>query len=125
MYFSPCQPLAAPYNPTTLVYKDLLYVLYDRGFFACYDAKTGAEVYGKQRLPMGRAFTSSPWASGGKIYCLNEDGVTFVIKAGRTFELLGTNSLAEVDMCMATPAIVGNRLVIRTAAHIYCISTQK
>ena len=124
-YIQWCQPLAAPYNPTTLVYKDLLYVLYDRGFFACYDAKTGAEVYGKQRLPMGRAFTSSPWASGGKIFCLNEDGVTFVIKAGRTFELLGTNALAEVDMCMATPAIAGNRLVIRTAAHIYCISMQK
>ena len=100
-------------------------MLYDRGFFACYDAKTGAEVYGKQRLPMGRAFTSSPWASGGKIYCLNEDGVTFVIKAGRTFELLGTNALAEVDMCMATPAIAGNRLVIRTAAHVYCIRMQK
>jgi hypothetical protein len=72
---------------------------------------------------MGRAFTSSPWASAGKIYCLNEDGVTFVIKAGRTFEMLGTNALAEEDMCMATPAIVGNRLIIRTAANIYCIST--
>jgi outer membrane protein assembly factor BamB len=121
-YIQWCQPLAAPYNPTTLVYKDLLYVLYDRGFFACYDAKTGEEKYGKQRLPLGRAFTSSPWASKGKIYCLNEDGVTFVIKAGSTYELLGTSSLAEDDMCMATPAIVGNKLIIRTAARIYCIS---
>ena len=31
------QPKAAPYNPSTLVYKDLLYVLYDFGFFACFD----------------------------------------------------------------------------------------
>jgi outer membrane protein assembly factor BamB len=123
-YIEWSQPLAAPYNPTTIVYKDLLYVLYDRGFFACYDAKTGAEVYGKQRLPKGRAFTSSPWASQDKIYCLNEDGVTFVIKAGRTFELLATNSLKEEDMCMATPAIVGNQLIIRSSSNIYCIGSK-
>ena len=71
-----------PYNPTTLLYNDLLYVLYDRGFFGCFDPATGEEVYERQRIPEGSAFTSSPWASDDKIFCLNEDGVTFVIKAG-------------------------------------------
>lgn len=115
------QTKAAPYNPTTLVYKERLYVLYDRGTFAVFDSKSGAEIYGPERLPNGRAFTTSPWASRDRIYCLNEDGVTFVLKAGDDFELLHTNELASDDMGMASPAIVGDRLLIRTATRIYCI----
>jgi len=74
-----CQSKAAPYNPSTLVYKDRLYVLYDRGTVAVFDSKSGAEIYGPERLPNGRAFTTSPWASRDRIYLLNEDGVTFVL----------------------------------------------
>src|SRR5205814_7428821 len=58
-----CQRMAAPYNPSVLAYRDRLYVLYDKGLFACFDAYTGDVVYDRQRIPNGRAFTSSPWAS--------------------------------------------------------------
>lgn len=116
-----CRPLAAPYNPTTLVYEDRLYVLHDRGFIACYDPRDGKEIFGIHRLPNGRAFSASPWAYDGKVFCLNEDGVTFVLKAGDEFELLHANALAEDDMGMATPAIVGDKLLIRTSARLYCI----
>lgn len=119
-----CQKQAAPYNPTTLVAGDLLYVLLDRGFLSCYEARTGDVVYEKQRIPNGKAFTSSPWSYGGHVFGLNEDGVTFVFKAGREFELQHTNTLAEDDMCMATPAIVGDRLLIRSSARIYCVQNQ-
>ena len=115
-----CQKAAAPYNPTTLVYGQLLYVLLDRGFLTCYDAKTGKQVYGRKRLPKGRAFTSSPWAYNGKVYCLNEYGETFVVQAGRKFKLLHTNSLAEDEMCMATPAMADDKLFIRSEHRIYC-----
>lgn len=118
------QPKAAPYNPTTLTYDGRLYVLYDRGLVGCLRSKDGTEIYAQQRLPNGRAFTSSPWAYDGKIFCLNEDGVTFVLKAGDVFELTHTNVLADDDMCMATPAIVGDRLLIRTAARLYCIKNK-
>lgn len=120
-FISWSQSKAAPYNPTSIVYEDRLYVLHDRGLFACYDARDGREIYPLQRIPEGRAFTSSPWAYDGKIFCLNEDGVTFVIKAGDQFELLHENKLADDDMCMATPAIAGDRLLIRTAARLYCV----
>jgi outer membrane protein assembly factor BamB len=116
---------AAPYNPTTLVYRDRLYVLYDRGLLACFDPQNGSVVYEQQRLPNGRAFTASPWAYGGKVFCLNEDGVTFVVDAGDKFNLLHTNPLAEDDMCMATPAIAGDRLLIRTSARLYCIQGKR
>ena len=115
------QPKSAPYNPTSLIYDDRLYVLYDRGLLSCFQSSNGKEIFAQQRLRDGHAFTSSPWACNGKLYCLNEEGVTFVLKPGDQFELLHTNSLAEDDMCMATPAISGDRLLIRTAVRAYCI----
>lgn len=115
------QPLAAPYNPSTLVYGDRLYVLYDRPQLSCYNAKDGTVIYERQKLPENAGFTSSPWAYNGRIFCLNEDGVTFVIKAGDQFEVVAQNRLADDDMGMATPAIAGDSLLIRTSARVYCV----
>lgn len=120
-YFAWFQPQAAPYNPSTLVYEDQLYVLHDRGFFAAYDARTGEVVYDRQRIPNGRSFTSSPWAANGKIYCLNEFGETFVIQAGPEFKLLHINRLESEELCMATPAITEKHLILRTGDALYCI----
>jgi len=114
-------PVGGSYNPSPLYYDGRVYVLYDRGLVSCFDAKTGKVLYDRERLPNGFAFTSSPWAAGGKIFCLNEDGVCFVLRAGDKFELLHTNRLLGDDMCMATPALVGDRLIIRTAARVYCL----
>ena len=114
-------PQGGPYNPSPIIYGDYYYTLYDRGFFTAHDAKTGKEIYGKQRIdPAAGAYTSSPWAYNGKIFCLSEDGDTFVIQAGAEYKLLGKNSLDE--MCMATPAIVRGSLIIRTASKLYRIS---
>jgi outer membrane protein assembly factor BamB len=114
-------PVGGPYNPSPLFYEGHVYVLYDRGLVTCYDAKSGKVLYDRERLPEGFAFTSSPWAAGGRVFCLNEDGVCYVLRAGDKFELLHTNKLADGDMCMATPALAGDRLLIRTAARLYCI----
>ncbi|MCP4639417.1 MAG: PQQ-binding-like beta-propeller repeat protein [bacterium] len=114
-------PKAGPYNPSTLLYKGRLYVLYDGGQVACFDASDGTEVFGRKRIPGARHFTASPWAYGDKVFCLNEDGVTFVVNTGDALELLHTNTLAEGDMCMATPAFAGDRLLIRTDIRLYCI----
>lgn len=115
------QKAAAPYQPTPVLYQDRIYVLLDTGLMACYDAGNGTELFGKTRIPNGRSFTASPWAFDGKIFCLNEDGVTFVIRASEEFELLYENKLAEDDMCLATPAPVSNKLLIRTSARVYCL----
>ena len=90
---------------------------------SCCDAKMGGVLYDRERLPEGFAFTSSPWAARGRIFCLNESGVCFVLRAGDKFELLHTNQLAGDDMCMATPAMAGERLLIRTSARLYCIKS--
>jgi outer membrane protein assembly factor BamB len=114
-------PVGGPYNPSPLHYDGRIYVLYDRGLVSCYEATSGKLLYDRERLPEGFAFTSSPWAANGRVFCLNEDGVCYVVRAGDTFEVLHTNRLADDDMCMATPALVGNRLVLRTAARLYCL----
>ncbi|PWU18562.1 MAG: serine/threonine protein kinase [Verrucomicrobia bacterium] len=120
-----CQPTAAPYNPTTLVYEGRLSVLHDRGELSAYNARTGAMLYDRQKLPEGLHFTASPWAYGDRIFCLNEDGITFVVQAGDRFELLRTNKLAPDDMCLATPALAGDRLLIRSSARLYCVGSTK
>lgn len=117
-----CDWRNAPYNPSTLLYQGRLYVLYDRGLLGCYRAADGTPLYERERIPGGGGFTASPWAYGGRVFCLNEDGTTSVFRAGDRFESLHTNSLAEDDMAMATPAIAGDRLLLRTAARLYCIA---
>ena len=113
-------PQAGPYNPSPIVYDGLYYTLLDRGFFTAHDARTGAEVYGRQRIdPAGVGFTASPWAASGRLYAISEDGDTYVIKAGPKYELLAKNSLGE--MTMATPAMAQGNLIVRTAERLYRI----
>jgi outer membrane protein assembly factor BamB len=109
----------SPYTPTPIVYEGVLYVLRDNGVVTTYDVKTGARIY-QQRLATGTGgFSASPVAADGRIYFTSEDGDIYVIRAGRTFELLGRNPMGQV--CMATPAISGDMLIVRTRSVLYGI----
>jgi len=111
------------YATSTLVYGDYYYTLLDRGMLLCHDAKTGKEIYGRQRVTLETTgFTASPWAYNGKIFALSEDGDTFVMQAGPDFKVLGKNSLGE--LALATPAIANGSLIVRTASHLYRIGRQ-
>lgn len=116
------QPRASPYNTSQIVVGDYLYTVYDQGFVTCHDAKSGEEVFGKRRLPKGASFTSSPWSYNGRVFCLSEDGDTYVLNAGSDFEVLHTNSLEELSI--ACPAIIGDKLLIRTASKLYCLTNK-
>ena len=114
------RPQAGSYNTSPIIYGDYYYTLLDRGYFTCHNATTGEEIYGRQRLKVGAAFTASPWAYDEKIFAISEEGETFVIKAGPDFEVLYTNSLDEFTM--ATPAIAHGSLFVRTASKLYKIT---
>jgi outer membrane protein assembly factor BamB len=58
-------------------------------------------------------------AAGGRVYLSNNDGVTFVIRAGREFQLLSTNNLGE--RITASPAVSGKDLYYRTDSQVYCL----
>jgi outer membrane protein assembly factor BamB len=107
------------YLPTPLIYDGRLYALTEKGILDQYDPKTGERVY-RTRIHRDAAnFTASPWAYDGKVFAINEEGTTYVVQAGETFELLGANELDEFTM--ATPALVGERLLIRTQGKLYSI----
>jgi outer membrane protein assembly factor BamB len=88
------------------------------GIAHCLDAQTGREHY-RKRLPGAAGFTASPLAVDGRIYCLDQNGMTTVIDAGPELNVVAANALGE--MCWASPAVIGNRLLIRTVDHLYCI----
>jgi len=111
----------APYNPSMLAYRDRLYILLDRGGFSCFEAATGDTIYRGKKLG-GGAYTSSPWAYNGKVFCLSENGETRVAQAGDDFRVLKVNRLDE--MCLACPAIAHGSLIIRTASHLYRFQNQ-
>jgi outer membrane protein assembly factor BamB len=88
----------------------------DNGTLVCLDGKTGDEQY-RERL--GAPCNSSPIASDGHIFLSDNDGKTFVVKAGREFKLVATNPLGE--RISASSAITGDSLIYRTDSHLYCI----
>ncbi|MBZ5581598.1 MAG: PQQ-binding-like beta-propeller repeat protein [Acidobacteriia bacterium] len=112
------QPKAGTYLPTELAYDGGIYVLTHTGILTRFDAKKGVQSY-KARIGDGGDFSSSPWGYNGNIFCLSEEGRTSVIRAGEKYELLHSNDLGE--MAVATPALVGDRLILRTQNHLYSI----
>ena len=119
-YIAWAYPLLGTYNTSALVYRGIYYTLLDRGLLLAHNARTGEEIYGRQRIRVGSGFTASPWGYNGKVFILSEAGDTYVIKAGPEFEVLATNSLNE--MTLATPAVVRGSLFIRTQSSLYRIA---
>ena len=65
-------------------------------------------------------FYASPIAVNGKVFFTDDSGTTFVLAAGREFNLLGVNSLG--DTTRASPALVDGIWYMRTQRHLYAIA---
>lgn len=110
---------SGPPKASPLLYQGYLYILDERGgLVTCLDAKTGVQKY-KERIPGAKGFTSSPWAYDGKVFCLDEEGQTFVLQAGPDFKVQGKNVLSE--MFWSSAALAGGALYLRGVDHLYCI----
>jgi outer membrane protein assembly factor BamB len=105
-----------PYVPSPLIADGLVYFVADKEMMTCCESASGKQVW-KERLH--GAFTASPVLAGGLLYVANEAGETFVVKAGRQYERMAVNQLDEGTL--ATPAIAGGRIYLRTTHHLYCI----
>lgn len=117
------QPFLGTYNTSALVYGNYYYTLLDRGFLMCHDARTGKQIYGRQRIsPESGGYTASPWAYNGRIFLLSEDGDTFVVQAGPEFKIIGKNTLDQ--MPLATPAVLRGSIIMRTQSNLYRIARQ-
>ena len=106
-----------PSRPSPLLIDDLLYVISSDGVASCLSADTG-EVVWKERI--GGNFSASPIYANGRIYLFDQDSVATVIEAGREFKVLAVNKLSGEEM-LASPAVAGEALFVRTAGHLYRI----
>ena len=105
-----------PTTPSSLLVDGLLYLGSDRGDVTCLDAASGEELWQEH---IGGNYVASPLYAGGKLYFFSTQGKTTVLKTGRTMEVLSENRLD--DGCMASPAMLGSSLIMRTKTHLYRI----
>jgi outer membrane protein assembly factor BamB len=109
------------YTPSPVIHDNKLYVLTDGGMVSCYNARTGEPYYHQTRLPKTYSFKSSLVGANGKLYLASEQEDVVVLKMGEKFEVLATNTMAD-EMFIATPAIIGGEIFLRSQNHLYCIS---
>ncbi len=107
---------SVPAKPSALLIGPQIYMVDDRGIASCVDARTG-EVLWHERI--GGEFSSSPVWADGRIYVFDENGKATVLADGRQFKLLAANHLDAG--CMASPAVAGKSLLVRTKTHLYRI----
>ena len=106
----------APNTPSFMIVDDLLYFISDGGIATCVDPMTGEVIWQERAAgPM----SASPVHSNGKIYFLDEQGKSTVIRAGRKFEVLATNSINE--RTLASYAIGEGAIYIRSLNNLYRI----
>ncbi len=112
-------PRRGVYIPTPLVYGEYLYLLSTNGVLTCFEARSGHLIYRARVAGRRGAYTASPVAAGGKLYLTDEYGEVHVLQAGPEYGHLATNPMGA--WCLATPAISGEMLLVRTHKHLVAI----
>jgi outer membrane protein assembly factor BamB len=114
-------PKGSPFVPSGVVVDGILYLVNDiQSVLTAHDVKTGEVLYqGRLGVAKKEGFSASPIAFDGKVFFTNDDGETFVLKAGREFNLLHVNQLGE--QTLASPALVDGKWYFRTAASLVAI----
>ena len=103
-----------PKKPSLLLLDDLLYAIDDNGVATCTEAETGKVVWNER---IGGNYSAAPIAADGRLYFCSEEGKTTVVALGREFNKLAENTLD--DGFMASPAVTGKSLVLRTKTNLY------
>jgi outer membrane protein assembly factor BamB len=110
---------SVPNKPSVLLAGEMLFMIDDGGIASCLDAGTGEMIWNER---VGGNYSASPIHAAGRIYCFSEEGKGTVIEAGREFKMLAENQLE--DGFMASPAVDGDALVLRTRTHLYRVEEQ-
>jgi outer membrane protein assembly factor BamB len=105
--------------PSPLCFNDHVYVVKKGGYFSCVDALSGKLIY-KTRIKGTGAYFSSPVAANNQVYVASHNGKVVVFQAGDEMKILTENNMGE--QILATPAVVDNKLYLRTDKHLYAFS---
>ena len=111
------QTRGLPYVPSPLYYRGNIYLIKDGGMMSCYNAQSGDVIYQQERIGAIGSYYTSPVAANGRIYVASINGVLSVIKAGEKPDVIGRTDFKE--RLVATPALVDNKIYIRTAEHLW------
>jgi outer membrane protein assembly factor BamB len=117
-------PRGSPFVPSPILYGEQLYTINDMAsIVTAFEASTGKPLWqGRLGVATREGFSASPVAVDGKVFFTNDEGDTFVLRAGSTFDLMHVNKLGETTL--ASPALVDGRWYIRTAGNLYAIGDQ-
>ena len=111
--------------PSPIHHEGHVYFAHDNlGIVYCLNAKTGELVYEKRLEPSTGMFYASPVLADGRIYYVARDGRTIVLAAKPVFEELARNELGDRGVFNASPAVVGDRLLLRSDRRLYCIAAK-
>jgi len=116
-----------PDVPTPVSDGTRLYVVNESGVAFCLDVKTGATIYGPERLPSD-FYSASPVLADGKIYVTGEaTGITTVYRAGPKFEILASNSLDGdcTPYCLSSVAVSQGQLFLKTSSHMWVVGQRR
>ena len=105
-----------PTRSSPLLVGDLIFMVDDGGIASCLEAKSGEPLWNER---IDGKYSAAPLAAGGRVYFMSEEGKTTVVAADRQFKALATNQLG--DGFLASPAVIGNSLVLRSRTHLYRI----
>jgi outer membrane protein assembly factor BamB len=119
-----------PTRSSPVLVGDYLFMVNDGGFAQCVEAKTGKVMWSQERLGGGGAeFSAAPVSANGNVYFCDQIGRTFVVAAKPEFNLVAENRLdvsgaPSPPGFMASPAVAGDNLFVRTRTHLYCIGKE-
>lgn len=113
------QPRASGYTPSAIINANRVYLVHDTGIMGVYRADTGVEIFKARLGGVGHTFSASPIAAGGHLYFLDEEGVTIVLDEADEYREIAQNDLGE--MTLASPAVAGDAMFIRTETKLYKI----
>lgn len=110
-------------NVTSPIYLDKhLYWMSEKlGIAYCAKADSGELVY-QERLEDADQVYASPILAEGRLYYLTRSGRMFLLAATPEFQQLGVNRLNDGTRFDASPAVDGNRLLVRSGKFLYCLA---
>lgn len=116
---SKTKAINASYVPSPIAVNKYFYMISDKGYLSCFQAKTGERTFIEK---LGRHHSASPVYADRHVYMTDDDGITYVLTDDGKFTVLARNELK--DECYSSPAVSQGQIFIRTLKSLYCIGTK-
>ena len=107
---------AAPKKASPILVAGKMYTADDKGIMSCVDVTSGTPIWNKR---VGGTYAASPIFADGKLYFFSVQGKIHVVNPGKKFDVVNEATLG--DGFNASPAVAGNKLILRSTSKLYCL----